>query len=506
MNIISVEFYIMVVIAAIIYWIFPPKLRWTILLISSLFFTWKANEGSKRALITMIGMIGVAYIASISFLKCENILIRRIIAVISVSIEVGLLIRLKESAFFLNWLHFDLEKITPFSLIAPFGISYYTLTLVGYILDTYWKVQDVEKNPLKLLLFGTYFPLLTSGPIVKYNETGEELVKEHYFSYTKIAFGCQRIMWGIFKKLVISERLSIIVTAIYSDPEGYPGLFVWIAVILFVIQLYTDFSGCLDIIYGVSDVFGVNLPENFDHPFSAKNLSEFWRKWHITLGDWLKGYVFYPIMKSTIMISLSDVLKEKIGKKYGKKVTTCIGLFFSWFLIGFWHGGSMNYIFGVGLWMWFIISLGELLGPTLDKVSIVLEINRNCYSWGLFQRIRTFLLFAFGLGFFPAKGFHPGLSMYIAGFSSCNPWIFFDGSLFQLGLTATDWNILVLSILTLLIAGEISFIKKVSLREWIASQNFVFRWLVWLIMFVVILVYGKYGPGYSATEFIYKGF
>ena len=506
MSIISIEFFIMVAIAAIIYWVVPSKFRWTILLIISLYFTWTVNEGSKRALLLMLGMIGVAYISSISFFKCDKSIPRRIIAIVSVLIEIGLLIRLKESAFFLFWLHFDLEKITPVRLIAPFGISYFALTLVGYILDTYWKVQDIEKNPLKFMLFGTYFPLLTSGPIVKYCETGEELVKEHHFSYKNIAFGCQRIMWGIFKKLVISERLSIIVTAIYSDPEGHPGLYIWMAVLLFVLQLYTDFSGCLDIIYGVSDIFGVQLPENFDHPFAARSLSEFWRKWHITLGNWLREYIFYPIMKSKAMISLSEHLKKRIGKKYGKKITSCIALFFSWFLIGFWHGGTMNYIIGVGLWMWLVIALSELLGPTFDKLSSILGIDRKCYSWELFQRVRTFLLFAFGLGLFPAKGFLPGVNMYTVGFSIYNPWIFFDGSLLKLGLTATDLNILMLSIIILIVAGEISLRNNISLREWIASQNFTFRWLIWLSMFAVILVYGKYGPGYSAAEFIYKGF
>ena len=514
MSIISFEFFIMVGITAIIYWIIPPKIRWTILLISSLIFVWFANKGSLRAILLMMGMVGVAYISSLCSLKIENNKHRKIVVVLAVLIEGGFLICLKESAFFSNWLRFDIEKITPLKFIAPFGISYFALTLIGYILDTYWKVQDVEKNPFKFLLFGTYFPLLTSGPIVKYYETGEELVKEHRFSYKKIAFGCQRIMWGIFKKLVISERLSIFVTTIYASPEEYPGLYIWIAVMMFVIQLYTDFSGCLDVIYGVSDIFGIVLPENFDHPFAAQNLSEFWRRWHITLGNWLKEYVFYPIMKSARMISLSEVLKnrigrkygKKIGKKYGKKITSCIGLFFSWFLIGFWHGGTMNYIFGVGLWMWFIISMSELLESVFDKIAITIDINRNCYSWGLFQRIRTYFLFAIGLGFFPAKGLIAGLKLYKFGLSKVNPWILFNGSLLQMGLTTADYNLLVVSIIILIVAGKISLEKKISVREWISNQNFIFRWTIWLFLFIIILLCGKYGPGYNAADFIYKGF
>ncbi|WP_022756293.1 MBOAT family O-acyltransferase [Butyrivibrio fibrisolvens] len=506
MSIISFEFFLMVAIATIIYWCVPPKFRWTVLLGSSLFFVWYVNEGSIKAIVLMLVMVGVAYLSAVISSDLADDKARKIITIVSVIIEAGLLIILKESAFFLYRLHIDLNKIPFIRLVAPFGMSYFTLSLIGYILDTYWKVQDVERNPFKFLLFGTYFPLLTSGPIVKYCDTGEELIKEHRFSYTKIAFGCQRILWGIFKKLVISERLSIIVTTIYDNPDRYLGLYVWIAVMLFVIQLYTDFSGCLDIIYGVSDIFGIQLPENFDHPFAATNLSEFWRRWHMTLGNWLKEYVFYPIMKSNAMITLSGYLRKKLGKKYGKKVTSCVGLFFSWFLIGFWHGGTMNYIFGVGLWMWFIISLSELLENIFKKISLSLGFNTKCYSWELFQRARTYVLFALGLGFFPAKGFLSGVKLYRAGFWAKNPWILFDGSLLQLGLTAADYNVLVFSMIILVVAGLISLEKKVSLREWISNQNFMFRWMIWIFLFVFTLLCGKYGPGYNAADFIYKGF
>lgn len=391
-------------------------------------------------------------------------------------------------------------------MVAPFGISFFALTLIGYILNTYWKVQEVEKNPLKFALFGTYFPLLFSGPIVKYSDTGNELVKEYRFSYQRFAFGGQRILWGLFKKLVISERLSVMVSTIYSDSLTYRGVYVWFAMCLFVLQLYTDFSGCLDVIYGISDLFHIQLPENFAHPFSSRSLSDFWRRWHISLGTWIREYIFFPIMKSSVMVSLMEYLKKKIGKKYGKRIATSIGLFFSWFLVGFWHGGTMNYIFGVGLWMWFVITISELFAPMLERLSDFLNINRDCYSWMLFQRVRTFCLFAFGLGFFPVASFKDGIAFYKAGFSIFNPWVLFDGSVLKLGLTGKDLNILFVSMVIMLIVDKISLIKCVPMREWISNQNFALRWLIWIGLFVSIWIYGLYGPGYNATDFIYTGF
>lgn len=506
MSIISIDFFIIVAIAAIIYWLMPAKARWSILLVASIIYVWFANSFSKRACIIMLFMVCVAYFSTLLFEKTIGGWIRRWAVIIAVACEITLLVTLKESAFFENWLNIDFNSITPIMLIAPVGISYFTLTLVGYILDSYWRVQHIEKNPFKFLLFSTYFPLLTSGPIVKYSVTGEEIFKRHQFSYQSVAFGAQRILWGLFKKLVISERVAMIVSAIYADPVTYPGLYVWIAVVLFVLQLYTDFSGGLDIIYGVSGIFAIDLPENFNLPFAANSLAEFWRRWHITLGNWLKEYVFYPIMKSECMVSLSGFLRKKLGKRYGKKIPTWMGLFVSWFLIGFWHGGTMNYIIGVGLWMWFIIVLGEMLEPVFKKIITICNVNTECFSWKLFQSIRTFVLFAIGLGFFPASSFKRGVEIYKAGFSVFNPGILFDGTLLQMGLEKSDFKILMISFFILAIAGIMRILTDESLREWIADQNLILRWIIWLTLLIVVLLFGKYGPEYSTASFIYQEF
>lgn len=505
MSLISIEFFALVGITFIFYWIISSRFRWVVLLISSAAFVWLANGHSKRAVVMMYGMIIIAYIAGVLFEKTSE-KIKRAIFVISLIIEAVLLIRMKDFGFFTRMFGREPSEVTSVILIAPLGVSYFTLSLIGYICDTYWCVQQVEKNPFKFMLFGSYFPLLTSGPIVKYSEIGTTIFEEKTFSYKKMCFGAQRILWGVFKKLVISERVTVLVNTIYGNPEQYPGLYVWIAVALFVLQLYTDFSGCIDIIMGVSELFGVDLPENFNLPFTSTTLAEFWRRWHITLGNWLKDYVFYPVLKSEAFVKLGEVSKKAFGKKKGKKVPTYLGLFITWFLIGFWHGGSWNYIVGVGLWMWFIIVLSDLLSPALKKLTELMKINTECFSWHLFQYIRTFLLFMVGNGLFRASSLKDGIYMYKMGLSVPNIWILFDQSFLNLGLSAVDLNILFMSVLLILIAGIIRERKGVGVRVWMSEQNLVFRWIVWLGLFVIVLIYGKYGPGYSAAEFIYKGF
>lgn len=506
MDILSFDFFVFTSVAVFLYWVCPKKIRWIVLLISNIMFVWYANNFSKRVCVVMIFLILTAYVAGRLFEKFNStIQIKKIILLCALVSEAGLLIMLKDMDFFRRYLLFDTVNFQFIYLVAPLGVSYFTLSLIGYILDTYWGGR-VERNLFKFFVFGSYFPLLTSGPIVKYEEISEEIFKIHHLNYDRICFGVQRILWGIFKKIVVSERLSVIVNTVYKDPVAYPGLYVWTAMLLFVFQLYTDFSGCLDIIYGVSDLFGIVLPENFDLPFISVSLSEFWRRWHITLGLWLKSYILYPLLKSRFLIWMGSKTKKLFGKKYGKKIPTWCGLFFSWFLIGFWHGGSWNYIIGVGLWMWFVIVLEDATEDIFKRAVLLLQIRTDCFSWRLFKSVRTVLLFTFGLGMFPAASFMNGLKIYEAGFSVFNPWIFFDESFLEMGLTIIDFGILRLSVLVILVAGMIRFVKKISVREWIAGQNIIFRWFIWIGLFLIVLIYGKYGPGYDAAEFIYRGF
>lgn len=197
--------------------------------------------------------------------------------------------------------------------LVPLGISYYSLSLIGYVADVYFGIAKPENNFGKLAVYGMYFPVMISGPILKYREDGEQFFQPHFFDYTHVTRGMQRMLWGYFKKLIISERMAIIVNTVYGNYADYPGGYIWIGTICFAFQLYTDFSGCMDIVLGMSETFGIRLPENFERPFFSKNISEYWRRWHITLGIWMKEYVFYPLLRTSFFI------------KFGKKLRKCFG-------------------------------------------------------------------------------------------------------------------------------------------------------------------------------------
>jgi len=506
MNLTSVGFLAFVGVAVVLYYIIPLRFRWLALLGASICFIVSEN-GIKLSLVmglTVLATYGAGLILERK--KSKEVLISII------ALNAGVLIYLKDMNFFIETVCTLGEavgytvEISSWDLLAPIGISYYTLNMISYILDLYWGTGRVQKNVFKFILFAGYFPVMASGPIIRYREIEETLYSGHKINYKNMCFGAQRILWGLFKKLVISDRLAVIVNAVYGDYHTYAGCYVIVAVIFFVFQLYTDFSACIDIVMGVSEIFGIVLPENFQMPFLSRNISEFWRRWHITLGAWLKDYVLWPILKTTLWQNMGEAIKKRFGKKVSKKIPVWLGLFFSWFIIGFWHGGSWNYIVGSGLFMWLMIVLGEACEPIFKWLILKLEINTDCFSWKLFQSVRTFVIFSIGMSFFRARSVNEGIMLWQAAFSTYNPHILFDGSLLNLGLDKMDWWILCFSMVALGISGIISAVTKRPTREWLAEQNLVFRWLILYILIFFVVIFGCYGQGYDAQAFIYQGF
>lgn len=511
MNIISFSFYAAVLLALILYYGVPVRFRWMILCGFSGYFVISAN-GIKLALY-MLAVILLTYAAAILVDKYrENVRISRAVLICGIAADGISLVAMKELNFFIHGVRAaagifgKAVPLQPVSILAPIGISYYTLSLIGYLVDVYWETAKAEKNPLKVALFTGYFPLLIAGPIVRKREVFDELIEGQKFHYENVTFGLQRIVWGFFKKLVISERFAVIVNAVYGNYFVYSGLYIWVAAICFLLQLYTDFSGGIDICLGVSQLFGIRLPENFDLPFLSRSVSEFWRRWHITLGGWLRDYIYYPMMKSNVMQDMGAKSKKILGKKKGKNIPLYIVTLVSWFLVGFWHGGGWNYIFGVGLFYGLVIIAGQMFEPLSKKLIKVLKIRTECFSWHLFQMARTFLVLVFANSLFRAASLKSGFQMWKMAFSLWNPWIFFDQSLYGLGLNQTEWEILMFGMLVLIVCGLLRYFLKISVRQWLLQQNMLFQWGVMILLVVWVFVYGYYGPGYDAGAFIYFQF
>lgn len=518
MTITSFYFLALISVGCFVYYIIPKKIQWLWLLALSLVFYYFAD--CLAVIAYMVVMTAIAYTASMVMSKVrEKEKVSRTptaLTILSIAIIVGIWFVVKGRGLWYPILEIFfkaanpeyLAKINSIQIVAALGMGYYTLQVLGYIIECYWETIELQKNPLKLFLFVAYFPQLTSGPISRYSQL-KTLYEPHKFDYTCICFGAQRILWGFFKKIVLAERIGIIVTGIIGNPTDYHALYSWIAVLLYPLQMYTDFSGCMDIILGVSELFGIELAENFKNPFFSRNSQEFWQRWHITLGAWAKDYVLYPLLKSGPMITFGKFTKKKFGRFWGSFMKNCVGMFFLWMVMGIWHG-AYNHIVGVSLWYWVILMLGNLLMPIFTKVTTSLHMKTESLSWHIFQSARTYVIYAIGSTFF-SYGISRALSLlsdcaktfYMGGYF--NPWILFDRSILNLGIEYRDINIIFLGIFALLIV-DILREKYGYAREWISQQTFVFRWLIWLSLFEIVLLWGMYGTAYKSSVFIYQGF
>lgn len=529
MSLISIEFFIFFLTVFIIYYLLPGRLQWMWLLIAGAYFYYR-NASPLQCLIFVCFLV-LNYAASLNITegKPHPKAVFRTIVIFDVIMLMGM----KYTEFFCDiyaWITglfghvpdalLTERLITLTGELCPPRISYFSLIVIGYITDVYWGRIDVQRNPGKFALFSSYFPQMTSGPIVSYEQMDGKLWGEkHLLGYSRLINGLERIIWGIFKKLVVSERLAVMVNEIYDHYEIYPGFYIVFAAACFAFQLYADFSGLMDIVLGFSELLGIELPENFNTPFYSVSLAEFWRRWHITLGGWLKSYVFYAVQQTEAFRRLRKFCKKKLGKGYEKKynIPQFLGLLISWFLIGLWHGGGWNYIFGVGVYMGIMIILGELCQPLFAGLIKLLHINTETFSYTLFKRIRTFFVFIFGLSFFRAGTLTQGFRMWGSAFSLFNPWIFFDRSLYRLGLKEHEFNILLFSLLIMLIVsmiehrretdtGKAETAKMSAARDFLNGQNYLFRLLLFVIMFIMIITWGYYGSEYNASDFIYGRF
>ena len=390
-----------------------------------------------------------------------------------------------------------------FSVIIPLGISYYTFAAIGYLADVYWKTDTAEKNPLKLILYLCYFPQILQGPIPKHKNLSPQLCEGHRFDYNRVCFGLQRAVWGFFQKLVIADRLAIMTSQVFDHYTDYSGLIFVFALVGAVFQLYADFSGCMDIALGVSEVFGITLEENFKRPFYAKSAAEFWRRWHITLGAWFKDYVYMPLSTAPWLISLGKGVKKLFGRKVARNVMTTIPLLVVWILTGLWHGTGWDYVVW-GLYWGGIIILSTWLDPVYKKLNKRFGLRDDLGWWRVTRQVRTFLIYMVGrLLTIPGN---LATSRWIARkIFTWNPWVLFDGTFFRLGWDYKDaWA----GIIALLILWRVSYLKEkgVHIREAIAKWPLPIRWAFYYGAIFAVLIFGIYGTGVSAASFVYMNY
>lgn len=511
MGITSFYFLCFFAVILVCYYMIPAKLQWGLLLVCSIAYYLMSGNG---VLILYPFVSVTACYAGIRLLMAAPAgeeKRRKWILFLTIFVNIGILVVLK----YVNFGIYTIDGIaklfgSPKTLIrsvdflVPLGVSFYTFSLLGYVIDVYYGIAKPQKNYLKLMLYGMYFPAVLSGPILKYREHGEQFFTPHRFDYRQVARGLQRMLWGFFKKLVIAERLGTLVDTVYGGYERYPGAYIWFATVCYAFQLYTDFSGCMDIVLGMSESLGILLPENFQTPFFSRSVAEYWRRWHITLGVWMKEYVFYPVLRSAFFTDLNKKWKQRFGKKKGKQYATFAAMFLLWFTVGIWHGGDWKFVIGSGLLHWFYIVMEELLAPVCLRLMDRCGINAQGRAVSLLRILRTFFLVCIGDLFFRAATVGDAFAMLGRAVSVWNPSVLFNGALFELGLDRIELLIAGLALLLLFVVSWLQ--QKGSVRDRIGRRALAVRWILWYALLFAVILLGCYGPGYSAGEFIYQGF
>ncbi len=506
MNLTTFSFVYFCIITLLIYFIVPKKGQWFVLLLSSLYFLFYKDFNISTLFYVLVIFLA-AYFSAIFIDKYARKKQAKWFLIGGIFLILSQLILLKYVNLFLVTINhichlfgqnINLEITPP---AAPLGISYYSLIMISYIIDVYRGLCKPQKNPLKCALFMTYFPILTSGPFIRYPDMEKKLYTKHKFNYDNLCRGLIRILWGLFKILVISQRLGIIVDTVYQNYSTYSGLYIIMAVLFFTMQLYTNFSGSIDIIMGVSKIMGIELPENFHSPFFSRTITELWRNWHITLGAWLKDYVFYPLMKSNLIQKIGTKTKKLFGKKVSKKITLYISMLIMWILIGAWHSGEYKFIIGSGILQFIYMVFEDLLAPIVKKGCKKLRINPDSFGYKLYQCLRTYLLFSLAMIFFRASSVSNALEIIK------NMFIFKPGfftNIFNLGLNKANFVVLIFCLIILFIIEYLQI--KEDVIEDLFTQNIVVRWILIYALIFAVLIFGMYGPKYDQTIFIYQQF
>ena len=487
-------------VVILLYQICPQKLRKFVLLFANytFFFIW-----SKFFLIYQVITMFITYLSAKVIDHTTNKKIKKISLIITILINLGVLVVLKYTNFFgENIFAIFHQPFTPVRLIAPIGISYYTLQMVSYLMDISSGKIHADHSIVDFAVYASFFPTLIQGPITRFNEIKDSILACNPITYQNLKFGSQRILFGLMKKMIIADRLDPAVSKIFTS-YTQDGLFSLIGAVLCTIQLYMDFSGIVDICLGSAEIFGIKLPENFRQPFFAENASDFWRRWHITLGTFLRDYVFYPISLAKPTRRLSKFFTRHFGKAAGKFIGPLIALFAVWFLNGLWHGPYWTYIF-YGLYYFCFMVLEILLKKPVDDFLKKHQIDNNHTGLRIFRFVKLLIIVIIGELFFRAKTLAVGWTMFSSIFTNFHLSTFKDTLPF-LRLDMIDWTIVIVGVV---IISLVDFYKEFngSIRNAIEQKPTWIRWSIIYTCIFALLIFGAYGPGYDIVAMIYAEF
>lgn len=391
-----------------------------------------------------------------------------------------------------------LEKV-----IMPLGISFYTLTAISYVVDAGRENCKVETDFLKVLLFLAYFPAVTQGPFNRFDKMKEQFEREHVFQYDRMLRAVQRFVWGAFKKLVIADRIGIFVDRVYGvETSVTAGSIYACATVLYMLQLYADFSGYIDMAAGVSESLDIMLPENFKRPYFAKSVAEFWRRWHITLGTWFKDYVMFSFVMSGTGRKINKACKNK-WNGMGRQVVPIIGTMLVWFFTGIWHGRTLAYMLW-GVYYGIIMSVSLLLEQKYVGWKAKFHI-KDGKGWSFFCMARTWVIVFIADVLIRSESLRQAGEIFYAFLTRLKIRTLLSREITSYGLSKYDF-ILLAVVLLIWLAVSVLEERGEDVRAYFAGRPIVIRWAFYYGIVLLVLITGIYGGGYDTAAFMYQSF
>ncbi len=363
-----------------------------------------------------------------------------------------------------------------FKLLLPIGISFYTLQTISYTIDVYRGKIEAEKHFGKFALYVSFFPQLIAGPIERASNLLPQFSVKHKINYKIITTGLKLMFWGFFKKIVIADNLAGYVNIVYKNPEHFKGFVIITATFFFAFQVYCDFSGYTDIARGAAKIMGINLLINFKNPFFSTTIREFWQKWHISLMDWFRDYLYIPLGGSRV-----------------SKTKWYYNIFIVFLISGLWHGANWGFIL-FGMINGIYVIFGHMTNNLKTKILIFFKLNRYNKLYNFINIIIVFILFSFSLIFFKSESISTICKMfsniYILDF--IHPHIGFYGRIYVIT------NVLLIGFVII----EHFIEQKHDIIEFVSSKQLITRWSIYIIMSILMLALGNFG----LKEFIYFQF
>jgi len=469
MSFVSIEFLFFLACIWGIYYIVPQKYRYIVLAVASygFYLSWSFKYTILLLVMTVITYIG-AFFLQTRYKKVG------VIAIVSVVLSILGLFKFNGFWFQIN-------------LLMPLGLSFYILQSIGYLIDVYSEKIPAERNFLKYSLFVIFFLTIVSGPIERTNNLLKQIQIGTCFSYDKAKKGLFLIVYGYFQKVLIADRIGILVNEAFSNYKGHTGAALLWAVVLYGIQLYTDFAGYSNIVVGAGNLFGFDLIQNFKQPYLAGSIKEFWARWHISLSSWLKDYVYIPL-----------------GGSRCDKVKMYRNLMITFLVSAVWHGIGWNYVIWGGLHGIYQV-IGKASLQWRIKIKERLKINTNCFSYRLFQVLITFILVDFAWLFFGVSGTLSALRILkriVMDFQIGNT---LGWRSYLFGMSEERFIILIIEIVIVLLI-DVLHEKKYHIKEWLDLQNVLFRWFVYVVIVLIVLIGIIYNYGTETSGFIYTRF